>query len=104
MNLIEEIRQRFRATQYEYSLHAVDQSILRRISRKEVEAAIANGEVIEDYPSDKYGPSCLILGSTEAGRPLHVQCTHPISDKIKIITLYEPEPTEWVNFRTRRPR
>lgn len=104
MNLIEEIRQKFRTSQYEYSLHAVDQSIRRRITRREVEEAVASGEVIEDYPSDKYGPSCLILGSTAAGRHLHVQCTHPIAERVKIITLYEPDPVEWVDLRFRRPR
>lgn len=35
--MMEEIRRKFRAAQYEYSLHAVDQSILRRITRREVE-------------------------------------------------------------------
>ena len=72
----------------------MDQSIQRRITTKEVEQAFATGEVIEDYPSDKYGPSCLILGSTSAGRYLHVHCTHPTSDKVKVITLYEPDPNE----------
>jgi hypothetical protein len=35
-----------------------------RISVQEIREAIAVGEVIEDYPNDKYGPSCLILGFT----------------------------------------
>jgi len=32
----------------------------RNISDLEVVEAILNGEVIEDYPLDKYGPSCLV--------------------------------------------
>jgi len=102
--MIEEIRRKFRAAQYEYSLHAVDQSILRRITRREVEEAVAGGEILEDYRTDKYGPSCLILGFTTAGRPLHIQCTHPARERVKIITLYEPDPSEWVDFRRRRQR
>jgi hypothetical protein len=97
------IRTKVRSQQYEYSLHAADQSILRRIGRREVEEAVESGEIIEDYPSDKYGPSCLILGRTAAGRPLHIQCTYPDRELIKIITLYEPDPAEWVDFTTRRP-
>jgi hypothetical protein len=32
----------------------------------EIEDAIGSrAEIIEDYPDDKYGPSCLILGFTE---------------------------------------
>lgn len=59
-------------------------------------------EVIEDYPGDKYGPSCLILGFTKAGRALHLQCSHPSRPLIKIITLYEPDPDLWTDFRVRK--
>jgi hypothetical protein len=100
--LIEEIQQTFRESRYEYSLHAVDKSILLHIARKEVEEAIASGEMIEDYPQDKYGPSCLIYGVTEAGRHLHVQCSYPQRPKVKIITVYEPDSNEWINFKVRR--
>ena len=72
--MIELIRGFFRRREYEYSLHALDQSVLRRISTREVEEAVEAGEIIEDYPADKYGPSCLIFGFTADRRPLHVQC------------------------------
>ncbi|MBC7817642.1 MAG: DUF4258 domain-containing protein [Planctomycetaceae bacterium] len=62
----------------------------------------ANGEVIEDYPNDKYGPSCLVLGFTTAGRPIHIQCSHPSRPMIKIITVYQPDPDEWDDFKHRR--
>jgi hypothetical protein len=77
MNVLAEIRSKIRRRQYEFSKHAVDQTILRDIAVRELEEAIANrSEIIEDYPDDKYGPSCLILGCTTAGRPLHVQCSY----------------------------
>lgn len=100
--MIEQIRAKIRARQFELSKHAVDQSILRRVSVQELREAIANGEIIEDYPDDKYGPSCLILGFTRAGRPLHVQCSYSSRPLLKIITLYEPDPTRWIDFRVRR--
>jgi hypothetical protein len=100
--LIDLIRKRFRRTEYEYSLHALDQSIQRRISTGEVEEAVEAGEIIESYPSDKYGPSCLIFGLTAAGRPLHIQCTAPARNPVKVITLYQPEPSHWSDFRSRR--
>ena len=103
MTLIYEIRVKFENRLYEFSKHAVDQSIIRDISVSELEDAIAGrSEVIEDYPEDKYGPSCLILGFTKAGRPLHVQCSYPSRSPIKIITLYEPDPELWIDFRIRR--
>jgi hypothetical protein len=100
--MIDLIRQRFRRMEYEYSLHALDQSIQRRISTTEVEEAIEAGEIIESYPSDKYGPSCLVLGRTSTGRPLHIQCTAPSRNPVKVITLYQPDAGQWTDFRKRR--
>ncbi len=100
--MIEQIHEKIRQRVYEYSRHAVDQSILREISDKEMQEVIANGEIIEDYPQDKYGPSCLIAGQTSAGRWLHVQTSYPSRPKIKIITLYQPDPDEWINFKVRK--
>jgi len=87
---------------FEFSQHATDQSILRRISLQEIREALAAGEVIEDYPQDKYGPSCLIFGYTKAARPLHVHCSYPSRPLVKIITVYEPDPSLWIEYRTRR--
>lgn len=100
--MVHEIRRKVEDGLFEFSKHAVDQSILRRILVGEVEEAIGDAVVIEDYPDDKYGPSCLLLGRTLAGRPLHVQCSYPSRDLVKIITIYEPDPERWIDFRTRR--
>ncbi len=75
--MIEEIRKKTELEQFEFSKHAVDQSIIRRISVQEVREALANGEVIEEYPEDKYGPSCLIFGMTKGNRPVHILCSYP---------------------------
>jgi len=103
MGVLEEIREKILRQQYEFSKHAVDQSVTRDISTAEMEQAIlTRSEIIEDYIDDKYGPSCLILGFTKAGRALHLQCSYPSRPAIKIVTLYEPDPTLWIDFRTRR--
>lgn len=104
MVLVDEIRRKIESDQFEFSKHAVDQSIRRRISVQEVREVIANGEMIEEYPEDKYWPSYLIYGRTAEGRPLHVQCSHPSRSVVKIVTLYEPDPARWINFRERRSR
>ena len=103
MAMIHKIRAKLKRRQYEFSKHAVDQSIIRDISVAEVEDSIVNrSEVIEDYPDDKYGSSCLILGYTRTGRPLHIRCSYPSRTLVKIITLYEPDPNLWIDFRFRR--
>ena len=103
MNVLEDIRVKILRRQYEFSKHAMDQSIIRDISVAELEQAISgNSEVIEDYSGDKYGPSCLLLGFTKAGRPLHIQCSYPSRPLIMIITLYEPDPAIWIDSRVRK--
>ena len=103
--MIDEIREKIHARRYEFSRHAVDQSIIRDIPVADLEEALSGEfEVIEDYPDDKYGPSCLLLGFTSIGRPLHVVCSYPSRPLVKIITLYEPDPDEWTDNRIRRDR
>lgn len=102
MALADDIRLKVADGQYEFSKHAVDQSILRHIIVAELREAILGAEVIENYPDDKYGPSCLLLGFTEARRPLHIQCSYPSRPLVKVITLYEPDPALWNDFKRRR--
>ena len=103
MALIDELREKIEADRFEFSKHAVDRIITRRIRVQELREAVTGGTVIEDYPDDKYGPSCLIFGTTLAGRPLHVQCSYPSRTPVRIITVYEPTPDLWIDFRRRRP-
>jgi hypothetical protein len=100
--MIEEIREKIAAGKFEFSKHAVDQSILRHVTLEDISEAITDGEIIEDYPNDKYGPSCLILGHTQAGSPLHIQCSYPSRPLVKIITLYKPDANLWVDFKVRK--
>lgn len=84
--MIDEIREKIAAGLFEFSKHAVDQSILRGISVQELRDAMSAGEIIEDYPNDKYGPSCLNLGLTAGNRPLHIQCSYPSRQVLKLVT------------------
>ncbi len=73
----------------------------RLISPSEVREVIYQGEIIEDYPEDERGHSCLMLGSGIDHRPLHVVCA-PKDDFLVIITAYIPDTSKWTeNFRGR---
>ena len=101
--MLDDIRDKIARREYEFSKHAADQTIVRAITVAELEQAISSrSEVIEDYPDDKYGPSCLILGFTSAERPIHVHCSYPTRPLIKIITVYEPDPELWVDLTARK--
>lgn len=94
------IQDKVRKGEYYWRQHAIERSIERSISEDELVEVILSGEVIEEYPQDKYGPSCLIFGRTGGGKAIHVQCTLPPS--VWVITLYEPDPGEWIDFRKRK--
>lgn len=102
MDLVDAIRTKIASGQFEFSEHATEQGILRRITLQEIQEAVSHCELIEDYPDDKYGPSCLLLGFTSLRRPLHIHCSYPSRPIIKIITLYEPDPSKWIDFEVRR--
>ena len=73
MKTLEVLRQQLSLGDFEFSRHAFKRAVERNISDIEIRQAGANVESIEDYPDDKYSPSCLLLGFTERGRPLHLQ-------------------------------
>jgi hypothetical protein len=102
MSTLDDLKAKFAADQFEFSQHALDQSLRRNIAVAEVREVVAAGEIIEDYPNDKYGPSCLLLGWTTARRPLHIQCSYPSRPVVKVITMYEPDPGLWTDFRERK--
>jgi len=54
MTIVEEIQEKIANGQFEFSQHAVERSITRHISVKEVREAVMNGKLIEDYPNDLY--------------------------------------------------
>lgn len=94
------IRDKVSKTEYRFSEHAIKRMIKRSIERFEVEEVLMNGEIIEEYPEDKYSPSCLIYGKTKSGRNLHVQISLP--PNVVVITTYEPDEDEWIDCRIRR--
>lgn len=102
MTQAEGIKAKIAEGEFEFSRHAVDQSLRRNITVQEVREAIAISQMIEDYPNDKYGPSCLLLGYTQNLRPLHLHCSYASRPLIKVITLYEPDASQWVDFKLRK--
>jgi Domain of unknown function (DUF4258) len=98
----DEVKKSFAEQTYLFTEHASSRAAKRKIFSNEIEEAVLNGEVIEDYPDDKYGPSCLILGVTKGNRVLHIQISYP--PNIKIITVYEPSLDQWESdWKVRKP-
>jgi hypothetical protein len=102
MKTLDDIRRQLAAGEFEFSRHAFKRVVERNIRDVEIVQAGKQARIIEDYPDDKYAPSGLLLGFTEAGRPLHIQVSYVDSDLLKIITIYEPDPSEWYDYARRR--
>jgi hypothetical protein len=103
MAILEEIRETAQKRLL-FLPHAIRQMSrpTRMITPNEVETVAVQGELIEDYPLDPRGHSCLILGFGDAKRPVHVVCS-PKDECLAIITAYLPDPAQWSSdFRRRR--
>ena len=87
-----------------FRVHAIQRMFQRRISVDEVRRVIVSGETIENYPDDKPFPSRLILG-WNGPRPIHVvTAENAVAQETIVITVYQPDETEWeFGFRKRRP-
>ena len=86
----------------QWTNHILERIFRRGISMDDIENALINGEIIEQYPSDYPFPSCLVLGQTKAGKTLHVVCGSN-GEKLWLITAYYPNTFEWTeDFKQRR--
>ncbi|OFZ18291.1 MAG: hypothetical protein A2Z20_11635 [Bdellovibrionales bacterium RBG_16_40_8] len=85
-----------------YTPHAIRQmnSEKRMITTNDVEKVISGGRIIEDYPDDKRGHSCLMHAEINE-RHIHIVCA-PKDNYVAIITAYVPDKEIWSNnFNTR---
>jgi len=99
---LDALRVAFTSRRYILTWHATERLEERKITPREVEETILSpkAEIIEDYPNDPRGPSCLVLGETKSGRIMHVQVTYP--PLVWVVTVYEPEEDKWRDPRIRR--
>lgn len=102
MKTLDQIQTQLIKGEFEFSRHAFRRAVERDISEREIRQAGENVRQIENYPDDKYSPSCLLLGFTRGKRPIHLQVSFAETEKVKIITIYEPDELEWYNYETRR--
>jgi hypothetical protein len=76
----------------------------RMMATVEVRNVLFHGEIIEEYPEDVRGHSCLMLGNGAENRPIHVVCA-PKDDYLAIITAYLSDPAKReVDWHTRKTR
>lgn len=91
-----------------WSRHAVSELAVEGWKRRQVEDALLNCEVIEDYATlYRPLPDCLVLAwlkRAEPSVPVHVVVAIDESrDRILVVTVYEPAEEEWEDdWKTRK--
>ncbi len=58
--MIESVKERVESGEYRLTVHAFERCVERNISPEQIKSVILSAEIIEEYPEDKYGPSCLM--------------------------------------------
>jgi hypothetical protein len=104
--MIEKIKYCFDTNSVLYSNHAKIEMRIEefgKIKDIEVYESINSGEIIEEYDKDKPYPSYLIYGKTKLNRPLHIVCAYnSIDDLVIVITVYQPDPKLWYDYKRRK--
>lgn len=73
------------------------------ITDEELQQATGSAELLEEYLDDTPYPSCLVLGFTRAGRPLHFVVAYDDSPpRVIVVTVYQPDPVQWEDDRRRK--
>jgi hypothetical protein len=83
------------------TVHAQQAMLDENILIDDVVAALSSPQLLEICPEDRRGPSCLVLGYSPAGRPIHLVCTTE-RPALVLITVYEPRPPKWLSPTRRR--
>ncbi|MCX8103583.1 MAG: DUF4258 domain-containing protein [Candidatus Bipolaricaulota bacterium] len=100
---IADIIQAIQANRVRISDHADEEAQADKLSYEEIYFSVLHGEIIENYPTDKPYPSCLIYGQTFSGDPVHSVWAYNAQNQWAVlITVYRPDPNLWVNWRERR--
>lgn len=89
------IRAEIMAQHYEISLHADDERLADNLTISQLEHVLLNCELLEHYPDDPRGESCLVVGYTPDVAPVHVVCGKNRSGHVVLITVYIPTMPKW---------
>lgn len=99
---IEKIKQLVNDGKLRWTNHIAMRLLQRKINQEDVEYALLNGEIIENYEDDYPYPSCLVLGLNKANEYIHVVCGSN-GMELWLITAYYPNQAEWEDdLKTRK--
>lgn len=98
---IDELRRLFDNGKIKWTIHIIRKLQERGIYRDDVNCAVSNGEIIEQYPDDYPYPSCLVSGKSLNNKPLHLVIGSD-STILYLITSYIPDDAHFEDDLTTR--
>jgi hypothetical protein len=92
---IEWIVKKVRINEYYFSRHGDQERQNDNLTIAEVEEALLSGRILEQYDDrGERGKSCLVVGFTNDGKPIHIVCGKR-EKQLVIITVYIPGPPKF---------
>jgi hypothetical protein len=79
---------------YYFTRHGDRERMNDDLTISDIEESLICGRILEDYPDDLRGNSCLVVGFSYTGIPIHIICGER-NDKLVIITVYIPKPPKF---------
>ncbi len=99
---IDIIKQMVKDGKIRWTNHIIVRLFQRNMLQTDIENALLNGEIIEDYENDYPYPSCLVYGISLKNKVLHVVCGAN-KEELWIITAYYPDNLKWEDdLKTRK--
>ena len=99
---IEHIIEAIRTGKVRITDHADEEAADDDLTFDEIYYSVMQGEVIEDYPTDRPFPSCLIMGKNFSGQAIHsVWAYNSKNQWAVLITVYRPDPDRWIDWKVR---
>ena len=89
------IIEKIQKDQYYFSKHGDLERQNDNLTIAEVEEGLLGGRILEKYEDTGRGESCLVVGFTQTGKPIHVVCGKN-DDFMVIITVYIPTPPKFI--------
>lgn len=102
---IEDIVEAIRSDRVRITDHADEEARADSLTLDEVFFSVSRGEMIEDYPTDKPYPSCLVFGLAPDEEPVHSVWAYNSENRWAVlITVYRPDPRRWDDWRRRKSK
>jgi hypothetical protein len=93
---IEWIKERISNDEYFLSSHADQERMEEPLRISEIEEALKRSTILEQYKDTGRGESCLVVGFTDQGKPIHAVCGRR-GKHLAIVTTYIPKPPKFKN-------